>query len=412
MKSKILVLSHFYFPETGAASIRMQSFVSALKESNYSVQVIAPHPNYPQGKVYSGYEKLFIKDRVSNTTYLPILFTRNKNVIGRLFSYLSYFVSSLFYAVFSKFKPDIVVSSSPPIFTALVGLIVAKIRSAKFILDIRDIWPDIGVQLGIIKSCAGLFILEKIEKLLLNKSDIVVVTTEGDKKNIVSKGIQHDKIKVIFNGADTTIFKPLDTSNKINIKKKSGIPTDKKIITYFGSFNFGMNDLEILSEVLQQMQSKKDIFHFISIGEGNIKKDFLDKIKDKINYTDFPSLATHDVAEIVSISDLVLIPRKKIETNTGGNVPVKSYESLAAGVPCILSVNENDESSEIFADKEFVILIRAGEVSDLKEALQTSLRMENLEELGKKGREFVIQNFDRKKQSEKLVKIIEELEKS
>lgn len=412
MKSNILVLSHFYLPETGAASIRIQSFVSALKQSNYTVQVVTPHPNYPQGKVYPGYEKLFLKDRETNTIYLPILFTRNKNVIGRLFSYLSYFLSSFFYTTLSKFNPDMVISSSPPIFTALVGLMVAKIRRSKFILDIRDIWPDIGVQLKIIKNPTGLFVLKKIEKFLLLKSDIIIVTTEGDKRNIISKGINQDKIKVIFNGADTSIFKPVDPNIKTDLMRKVGISSNEKIVTYFGSFNLGMNDLEILSEALQKMQHSKDIFHFVTIGEGNLKKEFLENIKGNIDYTDFPSLSTNDVAEIVSVSDLIVIPRKKIDADTGGNVPVKSYESLAAGVPIILSVNKNDESSKIFADKEFVILIRAGEVSELIEALHNSLRMENLKELGKKGREFVIQNFDRKKQSEKLVKIIEELEKS
>lgn len=409
MKSKVLLLTHFYYPEIGAASVRVQNLAAVLVEANYELKVIAPIPNYPQGKIYPGFEKLFYKDEKTNTIYLPILFTKNKNVIGRLFSYLSYFLSSLFYGIFNRYKPDIVISSSPPIFTSLVGLIIAKIRRAKFILDIRDIWPDIGVQLGIINSKIGLFTLKKIEKLLLRNSDKVIVTTEGDKKNIINKGVSSSKIVIIYNGADSNIFKPIGSENETKVREKWNLPTDKKVFTYFGSFNLGMNDINILGEVLKEIQTGKEKFHFVSLGEGNLKNDFLNKIQD-INFSEYPSLSLEEVAEIVSLTDFVVIPRKEIKTDTGGNVPVKCYESLAAGVPFILSVNKNDESYKIFSNKEFAFLIPVNDKIKLTESILSLINRTDLRELGLKGREFITQNFDRKKQSQKLVKIIEQLE--
>ncbi len=172
-----------------------------------------------------------------------------------------------------------------------------------------------------------------------------------------------------------------------------------------------MNDIEILGATLVDLENEVDDFHFVSIGEGNLKPRFLDQIKN-VNFTEFPSVSTLEVSEIVSASDLVVIPRKKIKTDTGGNVPVKCYESLAAGIPFVLTVNEEDESSKLFGDKEFAKLVSTDDKNILKSAILEMLKRTDLRELGLKGREFVVKNFDRKKQSEKLIKIIEEIGKS
>ena len=179
MNKKILFISHFFKPETGAASIRVQSFVSSLRKAGFTVKILTPKPNYPGGKIFKGYNKFICRDSEENITYLPIYFTGKHTLIGRMLSYLSYFFSTLVYSFFMKFKPDIIITSSPPIFTSLAAFMVSKIRRAGFIFDIRDIWPDIGIELGILKNSTAIKYLTKIEKLLLNNADAIIVTRRG-----------------------------------------------------------------------------------------------------------------------------------------------------------------------------------------------------------------------------------------
>ena len=400
---KILFYSHFYFPEVGAAAVRMKYFTEALKSLNAEIKIINPVPNYPNGKNFSGVKRFFYKE--NNITYLPIYIPKIDSPLKRLFSYCSYFFSSLVYSAFSNYKPDVIISSSPPIFTSLAAALLSKFMGAKFILDIRDIWPDIGIELGIIKNKSVVGILFAIEKFILSTAQKVIVTAEGDKQNLENKGIPSDKISIIYNGADTEVFKPINQSEKVLIRNKYKIPIDKKVIIYFGSYNQGMNDIETLGKFLISDRFINRNIHFLSIGSGVNLENLIQMVDGKISYNTIASLPMEEVAKLVAASDISIIPRKNIRNDTGGNIPVKCFESWACGIPVLLSNIEDAEVSDIFKKCESGVLVNPDSIEELVDGLEILLNS-NLNEIGKKGRAFVVENFDRKKQSQKLAKII------
>lgn len=403
---KILFYSHFFKPETGAASVRADYFVKALRSVGHEVLIVSPKPNYPLGKIFNGFnKKLIVKNEEDNIIYLPILFVSSHSAIGRLFSYISYFKFSLTYLIFKNYKPDIVISSSPPIFTSLAALIYSKIKGSRFIFDIRDVWPDIGVELGILTNKFSINGLSIIEKYLLKNSDKIIVTAEGDKQNILNKIEISDKCEIIYNGADTEIFKPISKTEKENIRNKYDIPADKKVIIYFGSYNHGMNDIEILGDFLTHEKFVSKDIHFLSIGSGDNLERLINKIAGNISYTSIYSLPMEEVAELVAASEISIIPRKSIKKDTGGNIPVKCFESWASGIPVLLSNIEDAEVSEIFKKCGAGILVDADNVEALVNGLD-DLLYKDLKELGNMGRSYVIENFDRRKQSDKLLGIL------
>jgi len=403
---KILYYSHFFKPETGAASVRADYFVKSLRNAGHEVLVISPKPSYPLGKIFDGFKgKIVVKNETENITYLPIWFVGSHSLIGRLLSYISYFKFSLIYILFNSFKPDVVISSSPPIFTSLAALIYSKIKKAKFIFDIRDVWPDIGIELGILTNEYYIKGLSKIEKYLLKNSHKIIVTANGDKQNILSKIDEIDKCEIIFNGADTEVFKPIDELEKTEIRKKYKIPTEKKVIIYFGSYNHGMNDIEILGEFLSDNRFSEQNFHFLSIGSGDNLENIINQIKNKISFTTIKSLPMEEVAKLVAATDISIIPRKNIKNDTGGNIPVKCFESWACGIPVLLSNIEDAEVSEIFKKCGAGILVEPNNVDALVNGIEL-LCQNDLKEIGIKGRNFVIENYDRRMQSKKLNNII------
>ena len=403
---KILYYSHFFKPETGAASVRADYFVKSLRNAGHEVLVISPKPSYPLGKIFDGFKgKIVIKNETDNIIYLPILFVGSHSLIGRLLSYISYFKFSLIYILFNSFKPDVVISSSPPIFTSLAALIYSKIKKAKFIFDIRDVWPDIGIELGILTNEYYIKGLSKIEKYLLKNSHKIIVTANGDKQNILSKIDEIDKCEIIFNGADTEVFKPIDELEKTEIRKKYKIPTEKRVIIYFGSYNHGMNDIEILGKFLSDNRFSEQNFHFLSIGSGDNLENIINQIKNKISFTTIKSLPMEEVAKLVAATDISIIPRKNIKNDTGGNIPVKCFESWACGIPVLLSNIEDAEVSEIFKKCGAGILVEPNNVDALVNGIEL-LCQNDLKEIGIKGRNFVIENYDRRMQSQKLAKII------
>ena len=100
----------------------------------------------------------------------------NKSNIKRIVNYTSFLIFSFIRGAFLK-APDIVIATSPPIFAALSGLLVAKLKGSKFVLDIRDIWPESAVQMGNIKNKFIINLLEKLELFLYTNSDLITVAT-------------------------------------------------------------------------------------------------------------------------------------------------------------------------------------------------------------------------------------------
>ena len=404
---KILFYSHFYSPEVGAAPTRIKYFVDALREKGFEVKVIAPKPNYPLSKIFDGFDKKFIVKNVSeNVTYLPIYFVSSHSPVGRLFSYLSYFLVSFTYLLFYSYKPDVVISSSPPIFTSLAALIYSKIKRSKFIFDVRDVWPDIGIQLGILENKYFIKGLSVIEKYILKNSDKIIVTANGDKENIAKKIKNPEKCEIIFNGADTEIFKPISESESIEIRNKYNLPLNKKILVYFGSYNHGMNDIEVLGEFLVSEKVISNNIHFLSIGSGDNLNNLLKKIDNKISYTTIKSLDMNELSKLLAASDISVIPRKNIKEDTGGNIPVKCFESWAAGIPVLLSNIEDAEIADIFDKCNAGAIVKPNSVDALIDGMNKIFN-KDIELISEEGRQFVIENFDRKKQSEKLTELIE-----
>jgi len=403
---KILYYSHFYKPETGAAVIRGEYFVRALRNAGHDVLIVTPKPNYPHGKILKEFRsKTVVKNEKENIIYLPIFFVGSHSPFGRLLSYVSYSTISFFYLLFKRYSPDVVLSSSPPIFTSLSAVIYSKVKKSKFIFDIRDIWPDIGIELGILKKGILTKGLSLIEKYILRNSDKIIVTAKGDKENILAKIKDKNKCEVIYNGADTEVFKPISEKEKITIRKKYSIPVDKIVLVYFGSYNHGMNDIETLADFLASERLKRENLFFLSIGQGDNLNFLRNKIKEKINCKFIEALPAKNVAQLVAAADISVIPRKSIVKDTGGNIPVKCFESWAAGLPVLLSNIDGAEISKIFDNCGAGIRVQPDSADALVNGL-TELLSKDLSALGKKGRTFVEENFDRKKLSEKLIELL------
>jgi glycosyltransferase involved in cell wall biosynthesis len=403
---KILIYSHFYKPEAGAASVRIQYLVEAIKKAGYEFLIISPYPNYPHRNLFKNCNIKEI-ERIENVKFLPAYFPKSDTLITRMFFYFSYMITSAIYSLLILPKYDVILNSSPPITTSLVACIIAKTKRSKFIWDIRDIWPDIGIEIGILKNNFIINIFRKVEKFLLKNSNYITVTAEGDKYNLIKKGYNKSNIITLFNGADTNLFVPLEENEKKQIKMNYNIPIDKKIMIYFGSFNYGMNDVELLSQALSELHGYSDKFHLVLIGDGNSRNDFISRIKNKIGFTYFNNLNKEEIARILASSDWSLIPRKFIENDTGGNIPVKCFESWSCGIPVLLSGIEGTDIYKIFNKVKLGKFIKPNNLEEFKQALIEILEMNIDSEIKDFGRKFVVENFDRNKESQKLINIIE-----
>jgi glycosyltransferase involved in cell wall biosynthesis len=288
-------------------------------------------------------------------------------------------------------------------------MIAAKLKGAKFILDVRDIWPDIGIELGLLNKKLYICGLRLIEKMILKYANYITVTADADKQNLLSKNVDADKISVLYNGADTSIFKVSYNSTRDRIKGEFKLPIDKQLVLFVGSFNDGMNDIKNLGKALADFDTDANNCHFVFAGDGSNREEFFETLNGSTSYSYLGILELDELSSLLSVADLNLVPRKMNKKNIGGNIPVKCFESWASGIPVLISAEKNSEIAKIFDQCEAGVLIEPNDAEAFRENLIKILKENNLKELGKRGRELVESKYDRKIQSDKLVSIITKL---
>jgi glycosyltransferase involved in cell wall biosynthesis len=264
----ILFISQYFRPELGAASERISRHAFNLAKFGHEVTVITGYPNYPGGKVYPGYRrKLFSVEVIEGVRVVRVWLwtTTKKGAASRLLNYLSFMLASTIVGVWLG-KMDRVVATSGPIFVGLSGYIVSAIKRASFIFDVRDIWPERIYAGTKLKRGWLLGVLERLEIFLYRKAARIIAVTHGVKENIVSKGINPEKVTVITNGVDMALFAP-KTRNRV-LAEKLGLDGNEFIVIYTGTLGL-LQDIDLIVECALRLKKYGDIV-FLLVGDGPV----------------------------------------------------------------------------------------------------------------------------------------------
>jgi glycosyltransferase involved in cell wall biosynthesis len=151
---KILFLTQFFSPETGAASKRVYGLARQLVKLGHEVHVVTGMPNYPSGRIKDEYKKkIFCFEKIDgiNVSRYYVYVSKKRNTLNRMLNYFSLVLSSLFFLL-KRREIDIIITSSPPLFLGLTGVIMSKIKKIPHVFDIRDIWPEVAVEIGELKE--------------------------------------------------------------------------------------------------------------------------------------------------------------------------------------------------------------------------------------------------------------------
>ena len=211
---KILLLSHYYAPEIGAPQARLGEMAAVWSRDGDDVTVLTGMPNHPTGIIHSEYKGRVRVDEERDGVHVKrcwLYATPNEGFLKRTLGHLTFAGSSVLLGFRRVGKPDVVIVSSPTFFLIGSGWLLAKLKRTKFVVEIRDLWPAILVELGVLTNRRIIRILEILELAAYRAADAVVVVTEGFRQDLVSRGIPAQKVSVIRNGVDLERFQPSDS---------------------------------------------------------------------------------------------------------------------------------------------------------------------------------------------------------
>ena len=400
---KLLFLTDNFPPESNAPASRTYEHCKEWVQKGMEVTVVTCVPNFPYGKTYKGYKnKLYQTEMIDGIKVVRVwtYMTENKGVVKRIFDYMSYAVSAFIAGLF--IKTDLIVATSPQLFTTLGGCALAKVKRKPWIFELRDLWPEGIKDHGAIKQSSLLNFLTKMELCLYRQATHVITVTKGLKENLSSRGINPNKIDTVTNGANMSLFKPIDKDTEL---LKSLNLTDKFVIGYIGTHGMA-HGLEFIIDSVKELENKK--IHFLFVGTGAKKEAAVKKAQelklDNVTFLDPVSKA--EVNKYISIIDVALVPLTKTVIHAS-LIPSKIFESAAMRKPMLLGVE--GEAREIVEQYNAGIAFEPENQEEFLTALkEISTNKEKYSEL-QEGCSKLAEAFDRKNLANNMFNVLEKV---
>jgi len=337
---RVLIHADEYYPTAQACSYRMQVFVDTFMAMGDEVTVVTSSANKANGSI----DRIAHKEKI---IYSPAIRMKKKTTIMRMINNLSFGITSIFSA-FGAGAADVVLTTSPPPLVSIPGWIIAKCKGAKLVYDVRDIWPDVALEMGsFTEDSFYCKIFKKITGFMYKHADVVTTVSPGKVEKIRGhvtsrsgrkSGPSHtDKVWLVGNGFDESVAKSEFDQSIIDKYE-----LDKKFTcVYIGNIGLAQGLGALLD--LAAKTKHKDI-QFLCFGMG-AEKDMLEKRVQDENLTNvkFCGVVEHSkVFSILSHAKLSFIPLKN--SNMKDSVPTKVYEALGIGCPVLL-VAEGDSAA-------------------------------------------------------------------
>jgi glycosyltransferase involved in cell wall biosynthesis len=322
----ILYLHQYFNTNKNKGGTRSFEFSKELINNGYKVYMISGN-NIKRKDIEPLHN---FKYFTTNTNY-----SNTMTYLRRIFLFLNFIIKSIIIGI--KFKDiDIVFATSTPITIAIPGYLLSRFHKAKFIFEVRDVWPDIPIELGVIKNKLLINILKKFELFIYKRANHIIVASVGMLSNLTKKGIDNKKITVITNMANIEFFDSIHI-NRCKERKKLGLDEDDFICIHPGTMGF-VNGVDYILDVAKDILIYDNKIIFLLIGEGKYKNSLIER-KNKENIVNvffLNSMPKESVIKVIKSSDLgiMLVKNYKILEDNSAN---KFFDFLAAGLPILIN---------------------------------------------------------------------------
>lgn len=391
---KVLFYSQEFFPLENPTFKRVYGLSKHLKVFGVDVDIVCGFNE--------GFRQLFKFFSKKNYKGIDVYYYYAFPLIKRLnflrgLHHLTFLLSSQLHNLRFKCKYDIVITTSPPALVSFGGLWIAKCKKAKLVYDVRDIWPDVAIEMEIMDEKSFMYkVFNYIAQKMYLKADLITTVTKLKQYNLINKGIPKEKVKLISNGFDLE-FKENKIDNDIITKYKL---SEKFTIIYTGNIGLAQG-LDLLIDLGEKLKDNDDI-QIILIGEG-VEKVRLQKevnLKGLTNIYFLSKMPQDKIYTFLKCAKLSFISLKN--SNLQDSVPTKLLEALGVGCPVLLAAS--GEAKTILEESTLGECIKPENKKDLLPIFYKIYH--NYEEYEKRKEvsiNYIENNFSRKRQALKLL---------
>ncbi len=346
---KILFFSDHFHPEPSAPAAHVFERAALWVRCGHSVTVITAAPNFPEGRVYPGYRNAWrFCERLEGLRVVRVktFIARNEGLFRRTLDYLSYMVSSFCFA-FAESRPDVIISTSPHLFVAVGGCLHAKVRHVPHVFELRDLWPASVAVNTPVKRGFLYRALEALELALYRNSRRILAFTASYRRDLMQRGIPGEKIDVVINGANLSLFSPAGVRDPEIVRSYK--LDDSFTVGYIGTIGLSHGLDNVLAAARLLLGTR---IRFFLVGVGAAKEELERQAKQQglHNVIFAPRQKREDIGRFWSVCDVSLVHLKDNPV-FATVVPSKIFESMAMGLP-IVYCGPRSEGSDMVLQHE------------------------------------------------------------
>ena len=446
------MINHFATPPDAPGGTRHYDFGVELAKRGYEVTIFASDHNYMLRKRIRGGESRVHPPAAEGRSQGSLLrhggvrFVRvrslryERNNWRRVANMLSFALNVVVVGIPRK-HPDVIIGSSPHLFAALSAYILAKVKGSKFHLEIRDLWPqvlidmkeqraksgggmeghgDAGIHRVPVSPCRSLpyafviMLLRKIEALLYHEADRIIVLSEGAGKYIAERGIDPGKISLLPNGVYLEQFEI--SESRTSVRARLGL-IDNFVVMYAGAHGVA-NALDTIiqsaamismldhqeSSILYPASTKVS---FVLVGDGPCREELRQMVDEKglNNVKMLSAVPKSAIPDLLNAADALVITLRSVDLFSYGVSPNKLFEYMASGKPILCAVN--GETAALVTRANAGVVVEPENPEALVQAIISLVRdRKRCLIYGTNGRKFAEENFSRSRIVEGLVSML------
>jgi len=402
---KILLINQVFVSPNEPGHTRHFEMGQYLKARGHELVIVASNVNYQTGQSTDQQRAAGVEENLEGVRVLRsyIYPTLHRSYFWRIISFFSFMFSSIWTGL-QVGDADIVMGTTPPIFQAFSAWVVAFVRRKPFLLEVRDLWPEFGISMGVLKNPVLIFLARLLEGFLYARATHILVNSPAYVDYLRGKGVPGSKVTFIAYGTDVDMFTPeVDGSN---VREKFGLQ-DKFVVLYAGALGQA-NDIYTLLRAAERLCTEDEI-RFVLFGDGKERAHLqAEAVNRKLSNVVFAGVCPKkEMPGILAASDVCLAILQDIPMFRT-TYPNKVFDYMAAGRATVLVID--GVIRDVIETASGGVFVKPGDDEMLaKTILGLAKDPVHVKKMGASAREYIVRHLDRRDKLDETLKLFKSL---
>ncbi len=402
---RIIILGEYYEPDLGPDAPLFTMLCENLVRLGHQVTAITTVPHYPSGRVsanFRGKGKWLWKSVENGVNVIRVALPSvdRSKLARRMFQFLCYQIGATWAGLNKKY--DVVMSSGPSLEVWLPFAYLVVLRHKPAIYTVLDVYPDVGLTLGIFRQKPVIAVVSNMERFCLENASVVHIISDSFRPELRALGVPEEKMSLVYIWVDTDLVHPLPHDNAFAREHNL---TGQFVVLYAG--NLGLSqELEHILTAAEMLREYQDI-SFVFVGDGASRAQLVADAEQRQlkNVKFIPYQPRPRLSEVLASADVSLVSLQKGVSLS--SLPSKTYSILASGRPILASVDEKTDCWNLIKRADAGLCVPPGNPSALVEAILTLKKDQELcDRLGRNGRIWAEKNHSPQSGARQIEKLM------